>query len=225
MSCIAVFTVMKTSGKFSLVMGLGLMLFLTACQTAYYKTYEKFGVYKRDLLKNNVEEARDEQAKATEQFKDALTQLKEMYGFKGGDLEGAYDKLKSEFDQSAARATAVKERISKVEKIANDLFTEWEKEIGEMQNSTLASSSRTKLTDTRRKYEQLAAAMKRAETSMEPVLNQFKDQVTYLKHNLNAQAIGALKGETVDIEKEIGKLIQEMNKSIAEADEFIKGLE
>ena len=46
----------------------------------------------------------------------------------------------------------------------------------------------------------------------------------YLKHNLNAQAIGALKGETVDIEKEIQKLIADMNASIQQADSFIKGL-
>ena len=54
------------------------------CRSTYYKAWEKFGVYKRDLLKKNVEEARDDQKKATEQFKDALTRLKELYGFEGG---------------------------------------------------------------------------------------------------------------------------------------------
>jgi uncharacterized membrane protein YqgA involved in biofilm formation len=68
-------------------------------------------------------------------------------------------------------------------------------------------------------------AMKRAEGSMEPVLAQFRDQVLYLKHNLNAQAIGALKGETLDIEKEIQQLINDMNASIQQADSFIQGLE
>ena len=59
---------------------------------------------------------------------------------------------------------------------------------------------------------------------MEPVLKQFRDQVLYLKHNLNAAAIGALKGETVDIEKEIQQLIKDMNASIQQADSFIQGL-
>jgi uncharacterized membrane protein YqgA involved in biofilm formation len=67
--------------------------------------------------------------------------------------------------------------------------------------------------------------MKKAETSMTPVLAQFKDQVLYLKHNLNAAAVGSLKGETVDIEKEIQNLIRDMNSSIREADAFIQGLE
>ena len=104
------------------------------------------------------------------------------------------------------------------------LFKEWEKEIGEMESSRLASQSREKLRATREKYESLHSAMQRAESSMEPVLKQFRDQVLYLKHNLNAAAIGALKGETLDIEKEIQQLIEDMNASIQQADSFIQGL-
>jgi hypothetical protein len=200
-------------------------LFSIGCRTTYYATMEKFGVHKRDILKENVEEARDEQKKATEQFKDALTRLRELYNVGGGDLEKTYDRLKADFDRSESRATAVRERIGKVETVATDLFKEWEKEIGEMESSKLASQSREKLRATREKYESLHTAMKRAESSMEPVLKQFRDQVLYLKHNLNAQAIGALKGETVDIEKEIQQLIADMNASIKQADDFIKGLE
>lgn len=201
------------------------VFFTTGCRTTYYKTMEKFGVHKRDMLKENVEEARDEQKKATEQFKDALTRLRELYNVDGGDLEKTYDRLKGDFDKSESRATAVRERIGKVETVANDLFKEWEQEISQMESSNLARQSREKLRSTRDKYESLHTAMKRAEASMEPVLKQFRDQVLYLKHNLNAQAIGALKGETLDIEKEIQQLIKDMNASIQQADSFIQGLE
>src|SRR5688572_32242372 len=112
-------------------------LFSMGCRTTYYATMEKFGVHKRDMLKENVEEARDEQKKATEQFKDALTRLRELYNIGGGDLEKTYDRLKADFDRSEARATAVRERINKVETVATDLFKEWEKEIGEMESSKL----------------------------------------------------------------------------------------
>lgn len=66
--------------------------------------------------------------------------------------------------------------------------------------------------------------MLRAERSMEPVLTQLRDQVLYLKHHLNAQALGALRDEAASIEKEIQKLIEEMNASIAEANRFIQTL-
>jgi hypothetical protein len=46
-----------------------------------------------------------------------------------------------------------------------------------------------------------------------------------LKHNLNAQAIGALRAEVRDIELDVQTLIADMNKSIHEADEFLKTLQ
>jgi hypothetical protein len=213
---------MRRVGNF---LGVALALvFAAGCRTAYYGAMEKFGVYKRDILKDNVEAARDEQKKAAEQFKDALTRLRELYGSPGGDLEKVYDKLQGDFNRSKARADAVKERIRKVETVSSDLFKEWEQEITTMQNGKLAADSREKLRETREKYDSLHTAMKRAEGSMDPVLTQFHDQVLYLKHNLNAAAIGALKGETMDIEKEIQRLISDMNASIEEADRFVQGL-
>jgi hypothetical protein len=220
-----VFRAMIIGGKaFNIALFCGALLLGAGCRTTYYKTMESFGVHKRDILKDNVEEARDSQKKAAEQFKDALTRLRELYGSPGGDLEKVYDKLQTDFDRSSTRAGVVKERIRKVETVAGDLFKEWEQEITTIQSSTLAADSRAKLRDTRQKYESLHSAMTRAEASMDPVIAQFRDQVLYLKHNLNAQAIGALRGETLDIEKEIQRLISDMNTSIQEADRFIEGL-
>jgi DNA repair exonuclease SbcCD ATPase subunit len=203
---------------------LTLLLLATGCRSAYYATWEKFGKYKRDLLRENVQKVRDDQQAAAEQFKDALTRLKELYRFEGGDLEKVYDRLKAEYDRSNDRAEAVRNRIRKVEQISSDLFTEWDKEAKSITNTRLRADSEVKLRETQRQYESLHAAMKRAEGSMDPVLTQLRDQVTYLKHNLNAQAIGALKGEALDVENEIQKLIQDMNSSISEAEAFIKTL-
>ena len=67
--------------------------------------------------------------------------------------------------------------------------------------------------------------MKKAESSMAPVLKRLKDHVLFLKHNLNAQAIGALKKEIGEIEVDVAALIRDMGKSIEEADQFLKALE
>ena len=200
-------------------------LFLAiGCKSTYYSTWEKFGVYKRDLLKKRVTEARDEQKAAGAQFKDAMTRLKELYGFDGGRLEKAYSTLQKDFDRCAEKAGAVQKRIRDVESVAQDLFAEWEKEIKQIATPALADSSRTQLRDTRARYDQMHDALRRAEQSMEPVLVKFRDHVLYLKHNLNAQAIASLKGEATNIQAEISRLIADMNSSIARADEFIKAM-
>jgi hypothetical protein len=207
-----------------LLLGLLALNFCAGCRSAYYATWEKLGKHKRDLLRDFVVEARDDQKAASEQFKDALSRLRELYGSQGSDLERIYDRLQSDYDRSVKRADAVHKRVAQVEQVASDLFKEWEAELGTISNERLKQDSRAKLKETRRKYDSLHAAMKRAEKSMDPVLKQFRDQVVYLKHNLNAQAISSLRGETLDIENEISRLIQEMNVSISEANAFIEAL-
>ena len=59
---------------------------------------------------------------------------------------------------------------------------------------------------------------------MAPVLGAFRDQVLFLKHNLNAQAVASLEGEVVSLETDIAELIAEMEVSIAEADSFIESM-
>ena len=63
--------------------------------------------------------------------------------------------------------------------------------------------------------------MRSAERSMQPVLKTFRDNVLFLKHNLNAQAIGALRSEFSGLRTEIDKLIQKMNHSIDSSNQFI----
>ena len=48
------------------------------CQRAYYKTMETFGYHKRDILVERVEESRDAQEQAKEQFKSALEKFSEV---------------------------------------------------------------------------------------------------------------------------------------------------
>ena len=203
---------------------LSIVVCTMGCRGVYYSAWEKFGVYKRDLLKKKVQSARDEEKAAAEQFKDALTRIKEMYGFEGGALEKTYNTLKREYDRSVERADAVHKRVKDVETVAEDLFNEWEKEIKEISSSKLREDSREKLHETRRRYDELHQALKRAEKSMDPVLTRFNDQVLYLKHNLNAAAIASLKGETTNIQAEISRLIEDMNRAIAQADSFINTL-
>ena len=207
---------------FGIVALASLVFFSAGCRSAMYSTYEKFGVYKRDLLKKRVIAARDEEKEAGEQFKDALTRLREMYGSSGSALEKTYDKLKSEYDGSVEKAESVRKRVRDMETVANDLFREWEAEIRQISSESLRASSRDQLRQTRDRYDEMHRALKRAEQSMEPVLTKFRDHVLYLKHNLNAQAIASLKGEAVSIQNDIARLIEDMNGSIQQADAFIK---
>lgn len=200
------------------------VLVLSGCDAAYYKTMEQLGHHKRDIMVDRVESARDAQQEAKEQFESALEKFSSVVAVQDGDLKHQYDQLKIEYDKSQARAQAVRDRVNAVEEVSEDLFSEWEGELDEYSSAKLRRSSEQKLQQTRRQYDQLIRAMRRAEQKMDPVLTAFKDQVLYLKHNLNAQAIASLRNELTTIELDVARLINEMEASIHEADAFISAM-
>lgn len=215
---------MSKFARYAVVM-FGLMFVVSGCRSAYYSTMEKFGVEKRHLLRDNVQKAQQEQQQASEEFKDVLTRIKAMYGFSGGELEKAYQKLKADYDDCQRRSDAIRKRMSNVEQIAADLFKEWEQEIQQIGNPDFRASSSASLIVTKERYARLHEAMQNAEARLAPVLQQLNDYVLYLKHNLNAQAIGALKKEVDSIELDVASLIRDMNTSIQEADRFLADFE
>jgi hypothetical protein len=205
-----------------LLFSIALILSFTGCRDMVYSAYEKVGIYKRDLLKKRVVAARDEEKGAQQEFKDALTRLKEMTGFDGGELEKRYRALQSDYDDAASRVAAVHKRVQDVETVAGDLFDEWDKENRQIETDELRRVSRQQLNDTRQRYDDMLRALKRSEQSMDPVLHKLHDYVLALKHMLNAQAMAALSGESTKIQADMSKLIDDMNTSIARADEFIR---
>jgi len=197
----------------------------SACDTAYINAMDKMGYAKRDILSSRVKSARDAQAEAKKDIQSALDQFGQVVAYQGGDLEATYKKLKSELQSSEDSAETVRNRIEAVENVADSLFAEWKTELGQYSNADLRRKSEAKLSQTKSRYNDMLGAMKRAEQRIDPVLRPLRDHVLYLKHNLNARALAAMKGELVKVDAQVDQLVREMNRSIAEADKFIQTME
>ena len=194
---------------------------LAGCKSANYSFWNKLGYEKRDILVSRVENAKESQEKAKEQFKTTMERFQELTNFQGGELEAKYKKLSSEYDSCEKRAEDVSSRIKSVDSVAQDMFKEWKQELGEYQDPKLKAASEQKLNDSEARYGQLIAAMRKSETKMQPVLKAFHDQVLFLKHNLNAQAIASLQSTAAGIDQDVQALIKDMEASINEANSFI----
>jgi hypothetical protein len=197
------------------------MFLLAGCQSAYYSAMEKVGVHKRDIMLDRVENAQTAQQDAQEQFKSALEQLSELINYDGGDLASQYELVNDQYEASKASAEEVESRIAAIEGVADALFDEWNEEIQQYSSQTLKRQSQQKLRETQGNYQSLIKAMHRAKDKMTPVLSALKDNSLYLKHNLNAQAIGALQGEYKTIKRDVESLVAEMSKAIAQSQQFI----
>jgi len=198
---------------------------LSGCSSMYYGTMEKLGVHKREIMVDRVKAARDTQNEAKEQFLTAMEQYKRVVNFQGGDLEKEYERLNATLQRSEAKAEEVRARIRSVEDVSEALFSEWRSEIKQYSSDTLRRSSQQKYDLTKRKYAELITAMKRAESRLEPALVPLRDQVLFMKHNLNARAIAGLSKELISVEANVDELVNEIEASVAQADAFIASLE
>ena len=202
-----------------------LLAALCGCTSLNYKMQEKFlGNEKRDILVSRVGKANDAQKETQEVFKDALEQFNSVVQFDGGNLQKQYDKMSAQLERCEGRAEAVHTRIADVDRVARDLFREWAAEAKQFKNAEFRRDSEAKLRETQRNYERMLGAMRNAEEKIEPVLSVFRDQVLYLKHNLNAKALASLQDETARIETDVNGLIRDLSAAIAEADRFIQSM-
>lgn len=201
-----------------------LAVMLAGCTSLYYAANEKLGREKRDILQSRVEAGRKDQKEAKEQFQNALEAFQAATGFQGGKLEDTYKKLNSELERSESRAKDVSESIASIDQVARDLFREWDKEISSMRNRDLRLKSSQIRQETERRYRVLSRKMKESERRMQPVLAAYRDQVLFLKHNLNAKAITSLKSNAAKIDSDVAVLVKDIEASIAESDAFIQAL-
>lgn len=199
-------------------------LLLVGCSNVYYNTMEKFGVAKRDILVDRVGDARKAQEQAKEQFSSALEKFISVTRVETGELKNKYDQLNREYERSEERAKEVRDRIAAVADVSDALFGEWKKELKEYSDPELRRQSERQYDQTRRRYEDLMATMKTAASRMDPILAKFRDQVLFLKHNLNAQAIAGLSATSRGLQDDIARLIEDMERSIREADAFIRSM-
>lgn len=197
-------------------------LWLGGCSSMYYATMEKLGIEKRDIMMDRVEEARDAQNEAQETFRSSLERFQQVVDVPDTPLKAKYEQVREAYEQSEAAADEVHDRIDAVQNVAEALFDEWQDELGRYDSARLRRSSERQLKNTEHHYQQLMKSMRQAEDRMTPVLAAFEDQMLFLKHNLNAQAIGALEGELGRIRQDVDQLIRQMEVSIKDSEDFIQ---
>lgn len=197
-------------------------LLFSSCTTLYLKTWDAMGYEKREVLAKNIEEMKEDQEDTRETFRDALQTLKMDHNIASTKLEDFYDDLKDHYEDADEEAKDLRDRVKRVDEIAEAMFEEWDSEISTMSSNSLKSKSRQKKRQTERKFATLQTKTKKVVSSLDKPLARLRDQTLYVKHNLNAQSLDIFQAENKDIAQDVEKLLASIDRSIKEADQFLK---
>jgi hypothetical protein len=173
---------------------------------------------------SRVRDSKKDQQQAKEQIKTTMESFQELTGFQGGVLEKNYKKLNGDYEKAADSAKKLHDRIDSIDQVSSDLFKEWQQEIDGMENKKLKTQSAAMLRQSRLNEASYVKSMRQTEARMTLVITAFHDQVTFLKHNLNARAIGSLKGTSAQMSTDVDVLLTSLDGSIAQADALINSL-
>ena len=191
------------------------------CASAKYSALEKVGIHKRDILVDNVEDARDSQEDTREHLVSAYEELSALVGHEGGALERQYKRLNKEVERARDATGELDDHLASIDRVSEDLFEEWESELELYSSQALRDDQAKRLAESRRQFRQMRDRMQVARNRVDPVMAVLNDNVLYLKHSLNAQAVAALRGEAANLEADVEALIRDMQIAIDEADAFI----
>lgn len=194
---------------------------LAGCATVQYSALEKVGIHKRDILVDRVEDARDAQSETRERLVSAYEQLSELIAYDGGELEDKYNRLSKAVDRSGATTEKLDDHLADIDRVSDDLFEEWESELDLYSSAALRADQEKKLALARRHFAEMRSRMQNARNRVDPVMAILNDNVLFLKHSLNAQALAALQGQASMLEGQVNDLIRDMQSAIDEADAFI----
>lgn len=197
------------------------IVLLPGCASVQYSALEKVGVHKRDILIDKVEEARDAQTDTRDKLVSAYDELSSLIGYDGGQLDAQYTKLNKAVERSAGARDRLDDRLQAIDRVSKDLFGEWEEELKLYQSATLKADQTTKFKAAKTQYAAMRARMQTARDRVDPVMSVLNDNVLFLKHSLNAQALAALKGQAASLKTRVDALIRDMQKAIDDANAFI----
>ena len=199
-------------------------LAVSGCASVQYSALEKVGIHKRDILVDRVEDARDSQSETREHLVSAYQELSTLIGHDGGELEAQYKRLDKEVERSRDSIEELDDRLTAIDRVSDDLFEEWESELDLYSSQMLRAEQEKKLAEARRQFRVMRDRMQVARNRADPVMAVLNDNVLYLKHSLNAQALAALRGQAILLEGEVEALIRDMQVAIDEADAFIANM-
>ena len=223
MAFVSGFDLGRSAALAALILGAGWST--AGCDRMYYSTMKRFGMEKRDILVDRVRDAQKSQTEARDEFQSAIERFRTVIEVERTSLDEKYETLAKELERSEDKARKVHDRVKAVKDVSTDLFKEWEKELGKYSDRALRAESQRDLRETRRRAEALIASMTRAEARIPPVLTPLRDRVLFLKHNLNARAIGALGTELKTMRADVDSLIAGLEVAIKDAETFIKEMD
>jgi len=140
------------------------------------------------------------------------------------DRKKLYKKLQSEMAATQEKRAEVGRRADHMRLEAGIVFKSWADSTVGIESPDLRKRSEERLEKTKDRCAEIQSAGQSAVDVYAPVMKALQDQVTYLGHDLNAEAVASLKPDAEKVNAQAQELTKRLDEAIAVANQNINAL-
>ncbi len=159
---------------------------LPACSTNQPAPMEPFKHHRLDSLARSLDAART----AQEQCRDGISQALDATDIDAlatqpsrAALDDAYDRARHDLATCQTRVRVASERLRQANRRGNDIFDEWDKEIGYYSDEALQAQARRGYRDARQRYSDAIDKLDVACDTNNALLVELSDRMLFVKHH------------------------------------------
>ncbi len=206
----------ETGFSVAIALGLGLALSAGTQDEGHKRTDEH--IEKIERASDEMKDLRKHLDKVFEAYHKTLRE--------GTDKRrSSYNELVKALERCEEKTKELRKRHEEMDKQAEEYFKRWKNSVKDIKNADLEQRSEGRLETTRRRYREVSESWKGMREDYEPVLAELRDQIVYLGHDLNEDAVLSLKEDAAELEELASALFRSMEGFGSTADEYISGLE
>ena len=131
------------------------------------------------------------------------------------DRKALYKKLQGEMETTEKRRADVLRADDEMKTDADIVFKSWADSTGAIASPDLKKRSEERLAKTKERCAQIQAAGHRVGEAYLPFMSTLKDQVTYLGHDLNAEAVASLKKDAAKVNAQAQEVTKRVDEAVA----------
>jgi len=135
-----------------------------------------------------------------------------------------YNNIQKEMENTEKRRGKIVEEAAKMNAEADALFKDWTNSTAAIESPDLRKRSEERLNATKASYAEIGTAAKKAGDIYGPFMKALQDQVTFLGHDLNPDAVASLKPDAAKLNERADQLIKSIDDTIGTANTNIGAL-
>jgi hypothetical protein len=172
------------------------------------------GFKQTDKLVKRAEAVSRSIVEARAELEKALAQYNSIIDGTATDARKAHKDTQKQLEKTDKKVTAVQKNIDAMDADANTYFSGWSDSLSTIANADLRKRSETRLSATKADYDGIKQAAGKAGASYRKFVPYFRDQLTFLGHDLNPSAVAGLKGDAAKLNTEARAVFGDVDNSV-----------